>query len=122
MQTNALSVDEFDWSHSLIKDQYLLAHCALSKEVCPVLLCSVLSEMLSLSLSLQSFSSTDSAETDGFSLEDFDIFDWNQNGKKSEETTEGKVSFSPELFSYTRAPLDSPIQLEFDLDKAMLGK
>ena len=35
LQTSALSVDEFDWSHSLIKDQFLLAHCAQSTEVCP---------------------------------------------------------------------------------------
>ena len=40
------------------------------------------------SLSLfQSFSSTDNAETDDFSLENFDTFDWNQDSKKSEEAT-----------------------------------
>ena len=33
LQTDALSVPEFNWSHSLMKDQLLLAHCALSDEV-----------------------------------------------------------------------------------------
>lgn len=56
----------------------------------------------------------------------FETFDWTIESNDDTEDEEGDVSFSPDimqgLLRSSNTGLDSPIQLEFDYDKAVLGK
>lgn len=65
---------------------------------------------------------------DNLDLSMFETFDWTIESNKDTEDDddEGDVSFSPDLMQgllrSSNTGLDSPIQLEFDYDKAVLGK
>ena len=64
---------------------------------------------------------------DNLDLSMFETFDWTiESNKDTEDDEEGDVSFSPDLMKgllrSSNTGQDSPIQLEFDYDKAVLGK
>lgn len=52
-------------------------------------------------------------------------FDWTHNDEETDKcSSDNDVSFSPDLMQgllRTNTGIDSPIELEFDHDKAMLG-
>jgi hypothetical protein len=102
---SARTFTDTTWSHSIIKDQFLLI-------------------LMSHEEGIRDYSPND--DGDDINLLEIASFDWSQvNDADNNNDNNDDISFSPDLMQGLLRPsnayLDSPIELEFDHDKAMLG-